>query len=82
MAADPEGRRLLYALVASGFVVVVGILIVAAVRVVPGWWTAVTAAAWVASAGVVAARWRRTGLVLGVSIGLFVAWTVGTLLVS
>lgn len=82
MAADPEGRRLLYALVAGGFVVVVGILIVAAAELVPGWWTAATAAAWVASAGVVAARWRHTALVLGASIGLFMAWTVGTLLVS
>lgn len=52
------------------------------VGVVPGWWTAVMGILVVTSGVWTALRWRQTGQVLALSIGLFVLWLVGTLLVS
>lgn len=72
---------MLYALVAAGFLIVVAVLAAAAAAagLVPAWWSATIAALWLAAAAVSAFRWRRTGTVLGLSIGLFIVWTVGTL---
>jgi hypothetical protein len=73
----------LYALVAGGFVMVVGVLIIGAAYagLVPAWWTAVAGVAAVGVGGLVALRWRDTRFVLSTSILLFLSWTVGTLLV-
>ncbi len=82
--SEPTPRQVLYALVAGGFLVVVAILTIgaAAADLVPTWWSAVMGAALVLAGVWTALRWRRTGPVLMVAIGLFVVWTVGTLLVS
>lgn len=82
MTVDPSPRQVLYALVAAGFLVVVAILTVAAAAagLAPGWWTATMAGMLAVGTTLGVLRWRRTGLVLGVSIGLFVFWTVGTLI--
>jgi hypothetical protein len=79
----PE-RQLLYALVGAGFLAVVAILIAgaAAVGLVPTWWTVATAAVWLGVAVVVAIDWRATRRVLSSTIVLFLAWTVGTLIVA
>ena len=79
----PE-RQLLYALVGGGFLVVVAILIVGAASagLVPLWWTAVTTVTWVAVMALVAVDWRNTRRVLVMTIVLFLAWTVGTLIVT
>lgn len=79
--ADPQARRLLYAIVSGSVVAVVGVLVVGASPLAPVWWTLLSGTACVAAAVVVGIAWRRTGLVLGVSIGLFLIWTVGTLVV-
>jgi hypothetical protein len=78
----PE-RQVLYALVGAGFLVVVGILIggAAAVGLAPAWWTIVMTIGWVAVAVVVVMDWRNTRRVLLLTILLFLAWTVGTLIV-
>lgn len=81
---EPTPRQVLYALVAGGFLAVVGVLVVggAVVGIAPTWWT-VSMGAFVGIAGVwMAFRWRRTGPVLVVGIGLFLLWMVGTLVVS
>lgn len=80
---QPSERQVLYALVAGGFLVVVGVLIAGAqaVGIVESWWTLLTGAMWLVSALIVGFQWRRTGRVLAVTIGLFVFWTVGTLVV-
>jgi hypothetical protein len=72
----------LYALVAGGFIAVVGILVVGAAvaGLVPTWWTIVMTVAVAASAFWAALRWRKTGPALAVSIGLLVFWVIGTLL--
>jgi hypothetical protein len=72
----------LYALVAGGFIVVVGVLVVGAAvaGLVPTWWTIVMTVAVVASALWAALRWQKTGPALAVSIGLLVFWVIGTLL--
>jgi hypothetical protein len=74
----------LYALVGGGFIAVVGVLVVGAevAGVVPTWWTLVMTLAVVAAAVWSALRWRRTGPVLVVSIGLLVLWVIGTLVLS
>ena len=82
--SEPTPRQVLYALVALGFVVVETVLVIGAgvADLVPAWWTVVTS---VASAGallLLVFHWRKTALALAVSIGLFVAWTVGTLIVA
>lgn len=77
-------RQVLYALVAAGFVVVVSVLVVAAAfsGLAPGWWTMLAGVATGGVAGLCVVRWRDTSLVLLSSILLFLAWVVGTLLVS
>ena len=81
--SEPTPRQVLYALVAGGLLLVVGVLILGAgfAGVVPGWWTMLAAVGWTGITGYVAMRWRKTGVVLGLSIGFFVAWVVVTLLV-
>lgn len=79
---EVAGRQLLYALVAAAFHVVVGVLVVFGAAVFPRWWTAAMGAVWSVVLVVGASRWRRTGLVLGLTIGLFVVWAVGTVVVS
>lgn len=84
-ARAPEeiaGRQVLYALVAGAFHLVVGVLVAFGAGVFPQWWTAVMGTAWSIVLVVGISRWRRTGLVLGMTIGLFVVWAVGTLAVS
>jgi hypothetical protein len=82
--SEPSPRQVLYALVAAGFQVVVAVLIAGAAvaRLVPGWWTATTTVGWLVVAATGASGWRRTGRVLGSTVGLFLGWTVGTLVVS
>ena len=48
---------------------------------VPAWWSVVGGPATLIVGGVSALRWRDTRFVLLASIMLFLAWTVGTLLV-
>lgn len=80
--SEPTPRQVLYALVAGGFLVVVAILSIGAAvaKLVPTWWTLTMGSCLVLAATWTALRWRRTGPVLMIAIGLFVAWTVGTLL--
>ena len=75
--AEPSPRQLLYAMVAAGFHVVVGVLVIGSAPLAPTWWTATMAMVWIVGAGILALCWRRTGLVLAVSLGGFIAWTVG-----
>lgn len=76
-----EERRVLYALVAAGFTLVVAVLAIAAIvyAIGPGWWSWATLGLLAVLAGVGAVRWRRTGFVLGSSVGVFVVWTIGVL---
>ena len=82
--SEPTPRQVLYALVAGGFVLVVVILTngAAAAGLVPTWWTVTLAVASAATGIWMALNWRRTGPVLLAGIGLFVAWTIGTLLLA
>lgn len=80
--SEPTPRQVLYALVASGFLIVVAVLVIGAASagLVPTWWS-ITMTVLVVGAGVWASfEWRRTPRLLMVAIGLFVVWTVGTLL--
>jgi hypothetical protein len=81
---EPTPRQVLYALVAAGFLVVVAILTVGAAvaSLVPTWWTVVMGVFIVLAAAWMARSWRLTGPVLAVAIGLFVIWTVGTLILA
>lgn len=84
MSEETSPRQVLYALVASGFVLVVVILTIggASAGLVPVWWS-VTLAFVIAIAGTwMAQNWRRTGQVLLIAIGIFVFWMVGTLLLA
>ncbi len=82
--SEPTPRQVLYALVAGGFLAVVVVLVIgaAAAGLVPNWWTATMAV----TTGVLGIwcgfNWRRTPIVLSLSIALFLVWTVGTLLVA
>ncbi len=82
--SEPTPRQVLYALVAGGFLLVVAVLVIGAAvaGLVPGWWTGVMAIGLVGFSiwGVV--NWRRTWPLLLGSIGLFVLWTVVTLIVA
>jgi hypothetical protein len=49
---------------------------------VPAWWSVVMATGLAAIATWPAINWRRTAPVLLVSIGLFVIWAAGTLIVA
>ncbi len=84
MSEETTPRQVLYALVAGGFLVIVGVLIVgaAAAGLVPIWWTIVTASILLVAAFWTLLNWRRTGPVLLYSIGLFTLWTVGTLILA
>lgn len=78
---EPTPRQILYALVAGGFVIVVAILAIggAMAGLVPVWWS-VFLGLLIAIAGIwIALRWRKTGPVLLLAIGLFLVWMVGTL---
>ncbi len=79
----PSERQVLYALVSAGFVLVVAVLVIGAAYagLVPVWWSVVAGAATLVVGGLSALRWRDTRFVLLASIMLFLAWTVGTLLV-
>lgn len=82
MSGEPTPRQVLYALVAGGFVVIVTVLTIggAVAGVVPGVWTLAMTLAIVGAGGWMVSNWRRTGPVLVIGIGLFLAWMVGTLL--
>lgn len=79
---EPTERQVLYALVsAAWFAVVATLAVVAAVvGLSPPTWSVVFAVGWVVSAALGFRQWRRTGRLVVVSVLLFVAWTVGTLL--
>lgn len=81
---EPSPRQVLYALVAGGFLAVVGALVVGAAvsGLVPVWWTVVTGLVLGATAIWGVLNWRRTAIVLSASIGLFLIWTIGTLIVA
>jgi hypothetical protein len=80
--SEPTPRQVLYALVAAGFLVVVGILIIGAAvgSLVPLWWTVVMLGLLIVTAAWSVLHWRRTVPLLLLSIVLFGLWTVGTLI--
>lgn len=80
----PTPRQILYGLVGGGFLAVAAILTVGAAvsGISPVWWTAAMTIALAASTAWTILNWRRTMPVLLISIGLFMAWTIGTLVVS
>lgn len=84
MSPEPSPRQVLYALVSAGFLIVVAVLVVggAAAGLVPFWWTASMAIVVVGAGIWTGLQWRRTGIALGLSIGLFLIWTVGTLILA
>lgn len=75
-------RQVLYAIVAGAWFVVVAALatVAAAVGLSPPAWTVAFAIGWMAAVAVGFRHWRRTGRLLLLSLLVFVAWTVGTLL--
>jgi hypothetical protein len=77
-------RQVLYALVSGGFLVVVLALTIgaAAAGLVPVWWTVVMLVTSAGSGLWGVLNWDRTGPILVASIGLFVLWTVGTLVLA
>jgi hypothetical protein len=77
-------RKILYALVAAGFVVVVVILTIggAATGLVPTWWSGVLAITTVLVGTWIAQNWRSTMIVLVLAIGLFLMWMIGTLILA
>lgn len=81
---EPTPRQVLYALVAGGFLLVVAILVIGAAvaGLVPGWWTGVMAAGLLAFSIWGSLNWRRTWPLLMGSIGMFVLWTIGTLILA
>ena len=81
---EPSPRQVLYAVVATCFLVVVALLIVAGAvtGLVPAWWTASLGVIFAFFSMWSAYNWRRTGPVLLGSIGLFLIWTIGTLIVA
>jgi hypothetical protein len=81
---EPTPRQVLYGLVAAGFLLVVGVLVIGAgvSGLVPAWWTATTGTSLAATATWAGLNWRRTPIVLSASIGLFLLWAIGTLIVA
>ena len=77
-------RQVLYAMVSTGFVVTVTVLIVSAALagLVPTWWTVAASVGTASVVGLLVLRWKDTRTVLTVSVLLLVFWMVGTLLVS
>lgn len=84
MSGETTPRQLLYALVAGGFVVVTVVLTIgaAAAGLVPQWWSFTLALLIAVLASWMAANWRRTAIVLSISIALFMVWMIGTLLLA
>lgn len=82
--SEPTPRQVLYALVAAGFLLVVVVLTVGAgvAGLVPTWWSVTLGVLIVGVGGWLVFNWRRTGYALLLAIGLFVVWTVGTLIVA
>ena len=82
--SEPSPRQVLYALVAGGFDIVVAVLVAGAAiaGLVPTWWTVASSLAVVSVGAWSAFNWRKTTVVLTSAIGLFVAWTMGTLVVA
>lgn len=82
--SEPTPRQVLYALVAAGFLLVVGVLTIGAATagLVPTWWTIMLVVLLLIATGWMAFNWRRTGIALVLAIGLFVVWTVGTLVLA
>jgi len=80
--APPTERQVLYGLVAAAWMLVTAILagVAASVGLSPAWWSVVFGIGWLAAATYGIRRWRRTGRLLLLSLVVFVAWTVGTLL--
>lgn len=81
MAEEPTPRQVLYGLVASGFHLVVGLLVLTSAPMAPTPWNVAVAAVWVVVGAVVALRWRRTGLILALTLATFAAWTTGAIIV-
>lgn len=79
--SETTARQVLYGLVAGAFLAVVVTLIIggAVAGLVPKWWSALMALLVAVSGTWIASNWRRTGRALGLSIGLFVLWMIGTL---
>lgn len=79
--SEPTPRQVLYALVAGGFLLVVAALVIGAAiaGLVPDWWTVLMGALVIVIASYTAVNWRKTGLVLVLSIAAFVVWMIGTL---
>lgn len=79
----PTERQVLYALVSGGFVVVAAVFVAGAAigGLVPVWWSLVGSVATLAVAVFAMVRWRSTRSVLIASVGLLIAWVVGTLVV-
>lgn len=84
MTEETTPRQVLYAVVSAGFVLVVIVLTIggAAAGVVPQWWSAILALVIAVVISWIGSNWRRTAWVLGVAIGLFVFWMIGTLVVA
>jgi hypothetical protein len=82
--SEPTPRQVLYALVAAGTLLVVAVLVVGAAvsGLAPVWWTWLTGATLAVVSVWCVLNWRRTGLVLISAIGLFLAWSIGTLIVA
>jgi hypothetical protein len=79
---EPTERQVLYGLVALGFHLVTAVLttVAAVVGLSPSWWTVMVGLAWAGGAAWGVRNWQRTGRLLGLAVGLFVVWTIGTLL--
>ena len=82
--SEPTPRQILYALVAGGLLLVVGALVIGAAvsGLAPTWWTWVMGVTLAIASIWSALNWRKTVLVVIVAIGLFVAWSIGTLIVA
>lgn len=81
---EASPRQVLYALVAVGFLTIVAILTIAGATagLVPTWWSMTLALTVVAVGAWMARNWRRTALVLGLAIGEFVVWLIGTVILA
>lgn len=84
MSAEPTPRQVLYALVSAGFLLVVLVVTIGAAvaGLVPVPWTVAMLAISVVLGIWGGFNWTRTGPLLVLSIGLFVVWTVGTLILA
>ncbi len=82
--AEPTPRQVLYALVAGGFHLVVGVLIAGAALagLTDSRTTWLWGAVWMIGLAWGIGRWRRTGPILVASIGLFVVWVAVTLVTT